>query len=138
MFSVMFILMFTHRLIPAPIRELEESIMPGAVAAKLDSIKEKTGIRGRQVADLVGTTPQTVSRWQQGRVDPQPSHLNRLLTLEWLASELSEFYEPGDAKVWLFSRNRLLHGATPAQLIQEDKTDEVLAVIEQLKTGAYV
>ena len=70
MFIVMFILMFTHRLIPAPIRELEESIMPGAVAAKLDSIKEKTGIRGRQVADLVGTTPQTVSRWQQGRVDP--------------------------------------------------------------------
>ena len=112
--------------------------MPGAVAAKLESIKDKTGIRGRQVADLVGTTPQTVSRWQQGRVDPQPSHLSRLLTLEWISSELSEFYEPGDAKVWLFSRNRLLHGATPAELIQEDKIDEVLAVIEQLKTGAYV
>jgi transcriptional regulator with XRE-family HTH domain len=112
--------------------------MPGAVAAKLESIKDKTGIRGRQVADLVGTTPQTVSRWQQGRVDPQPSHLIRLLTLEWISSELSEFYEPGDAKVWLFSRNRLLHGATPAELIQEDKIDEVLAVIEQLKTGAYV
>jgi transcriptional regulator with XRE-family HTH domain len=112
--------------------------MTGAVAAKLESIKEKTGIRGNQVAELVGTTPQTVSRWQQGRVDPQPNHLNRLLTLEWLASEISEFYEPDDAKVWLFSRNRLLHGATPAQLIQEDKIDDVLAVIEQLKTGAYV
>jgi transcriptional regulator with XRE-family HTH domain len=112
--------------------------MPGAVAAKLESIKEKTGIRGRQVAHLVGTTPQTVSRWQQGRVDPQPSHLSRLLTLEWLASEIAEFYEPGDAKVWLFSRNRLLHGATPAELIKEDKIDEVLEVIEQLKTSAYV
>jgi transcriptional regulator with XRE-family HTH domain len=112
--------------------------MPGAVAAKLDSIKEKTGIRGRQVAELVGATPQTVSRWQQGRVDPRPSHLNRLLTLEWLASEISEFYEPGDAKLWLFSRNRGLHGSTPAELIQHDKIDEVLAVIEQLKTGAYV
>ncbi len=112
--------------------------MTGAVAAKLESIKEKTGIRGNQVAELVGTTPQTVSRWQQGRVDPQPNHLNRLLTLEWLASEISEFYEPDDARVWLFSRNRLLHGATPAQLIQEDRIDDVLAVIEQLKTGAYV
>jgi transcriptional regulator with XRE-family HTH domain len=112
--------------------------MAGAIAAKLQSIKDKTGIGGRQVADLVGTTPQTVSRWQQGRVDPQPTHLNRLLTLEWLASEISEFYEPGDAKVWLFSRNRLLHGATPAELIQKNKIDDVLAVIEQLKTGAYV
>jgi transcriptional regulator with XRE-family HTH domain len=112
--------------------------MAGAVAVKLQSIKDKTGIRGREVADLLGATPQTVSRWQQGRVEPQSAHLNRLLTLEWLASEISEFYEPGDAKVWLFSRNRLLHGATPAQLIQEDRIDDVLAVIEQLKTGAYV
>jgi transcriptional regulator with XRE-family HTH domain len=138
MFSVMFILLFTHMLIQATVRELEENPVPGAIAGKLESIKEKTGIRGRQVAELVGATPQTVSRWQQGRVDPQPSHLSRLLTLEWLASELSEFYEPGEARVWLFSRNRLLHGATPAQLIAEDRTDEVLAVIEQLKTGAYV
>jgi transcriptional regulator with XRE-family HTH domain len=112
--------------------------MPGAVAAKLQSIKDKTGIKGREVADLVGTTPQTVSRWQQGRVDPQQAHLQRLLTLEWLASEISEFYEPDAAKLWLFSRNRLLHGVSPAQLIQEDKIDDVLAVIEQLKTGAFV
>lgn len=112
--------------------------MPGAVAAKLDSIKDKAGIRGREVANLVGATPQTVSRWQQGRVDPQPSHLSRLLTLEWLASELAEFYEPDDARVWLFSRHRLLQGATPAERIQEDRIDEVLALIEQLKTGAYV
>ena len=112
--------------------------MPGAVAIKLQSIKDKAGIGGRQVAQLVGTTPQTVSRWQHGRVDPRQANLQRLLTLEWLASELAEFYEPGDARVWLFSRNRLLHGATPAHLIQEDRIDDVLAVIEQLKTGAYV
>ena len=112
--------------------------MPGAVAAKLNSIKDKAGIRGREVAHLVGATPQTVSRWQQGRVDPQPSHLSRLLTLEWLASELTEFYEPDDARVWLFSRHRLLQGATPAERIQEDRIDEALALIEQLKTGAYV
>jgi transcriptional regulator with XRE-family HTH domain len=112
--------------------------MPGAVAAKLDSIKDKAGIRGREVADLVGATPQTVSRWQQGRVDPQPSHLQRLLTLEWLASELAEFYAPDDARLWLFSRHRLLGGATPAQLIQEGRVDEVLTLIDQIKSGAFV
>ena len=112
--------------------------MAGAVAAKLDSIKDKAGIRGREVADLVGATPQTVSRWRQGRVDPQPDHLNRLLTLEWLASELAQFYEPDDARLWLYSRHRLLQGASPAERIEQGKIDDVLAIIEQLKSGAYV
>ena len=112
--------------------------MAGAVAARLDVIKEKAGIRGRELALMVGATPQTVSRWQQGRVDPQPDHLQRILMLEWLASELAEFYEPGDARLWLFSRHKLLDGATPLQLIQEGRIDDVLVVIEQLKSGAYV
>lgn len=112
--------------------------MAGAVAARLDSIKDKTRIRSHEVADLVGATPQTVSRWRQGHVEPQPSHLNRLLSLEWLASELAEFYSPEDARVWLFSKHRLLDGRAPVDLIQEGRIDDVLAVIEQLKTGAYV
>jgi transcriptional regulator with XRE-family HTH domain len=85
-------------------------MMAGAVAARLDVIKEKAGIRGRELALMVGATPQTVSRWQQGRVDPQPDHLQRIL----------------------------LDGATPLQLIQDGRIDDVLAVIEQLKSGAYV
>ena len=112
--------------------------MAGAVAARLDVIKDKAGIRSRELALLVGATPQTVSRWQQGHVDPQPNHLQRILTLEWLASELAEFYEPADARLWLFSRHKLLGGASPVQLIQQGRIDDVLAVIEQLKSGAYV
>lgn len=112
--------------------------MSGALASKLDSIKDKTGIRSREVADLVGTTPQTVSRWQQGRVDPQPSHLQRLLTLEWLASELADLYGPADARLWLYSRHRLLGGVRPADLIQQSRVDEVLALIDQMKSGAFV
>lgn len=112
--------------------------MAGAVAARLDSIKNKAGIRSRELALLVGATPQTVSRWQQGRVDPQPAHLERLLTLEWLASELAEFYDPDDARLWLFSRHRLLHGETPVQVIQQGRIDDVLTLIEQLRSGAYI
>ena len=112
--------------------------MPGAVAARLELIKAKAGIRGRDVATLVGATPQTVSRWQQGRVDPQPAHLGRLLALEWLTSELADLYDPVSARLWLFSRHRLLGGATPAERIEQDHIDDVLTIIEQLKTGAYV
>jgi transcriptional regulator with XRE-family HTH domain len=112
--------------------------MASALANRLDSIKHRAGIKSRDVAQLMDTTPETVSRWQQGRAEPQPDRLQRLLTLEWLVTELAEFYAPDEAKLWLFSPHRLLGGTTPAARIHEGKLEDVLRVIEQLKTGAYV
>lgn len=111
---------------------------PRGVAARLDAIRTRAGVRSREVADLLGTTPRTVSRWRSGKVEPQPSHLSRLLYLEWLAEQLSELYEPQEARLWLFSPHPLLRGARPADLIQEDRINDVLEVIAQLRDGAYV
>lgn len=112
--------------------------MTSAVAHRLDSIKERAGVRSREIAELLDTTPQTISRWQQGRVDPQPVKLHQLLALEWLVTQLAEFYEPDDARLWLYSRHKLLAGRRPAELIAEGDIDSVLAVIDQLRDGAYV
>lgn len=112
--------------------------MTSAVAHRLDSIKDRAGVRSREIAELLGTTPQTVSRWQQGRVDPQPAKLNQLLTLEWLATQLAEFYEPDEARLWLYSPHKLLAGKRPAELIAQGDADSVLALIDQLRDGAYV
>ncbi|SDF19571.1 Protein of unknown function [Blastococcus aurantiacus] len=112
--------------------------MPGAVADRLDSIKQHAGIRGREIAQLLDTTPQTVSRWQQGHVDPQPSKLQNLLTLEWLTDQLAEFFPPDQARLWLFAPHRLLGGDTPAARIQQGKHQDVLALIDQLRDGAFV
>lgn len=112
--------------------------MSSAVAARLDSIKENAGVRSREIAQLLRTTPQTVSRWQQGRVDPQPDKLQELLTLEWLSTQLHEFYEPDEARLWLFAPHRLLAGQTPANRIQQGKAGDVLALIDQLRDGAFI
>jgi transcriptional regulator with XRE-family HTH domain len=112
--------------------------LAGAVATRLDSINAKAGIRNREVAEMVGATPQTISRWRQGHVEPHPTHLKRLLTLEWLTSELAEFYDRDEARLWIFTPHRLLRGETPARRIQDGRIDDVLELIEQLKTGAYV
>lgn len=112
--------------------------MASAVAARLDSIKANAGVQSREIAQLLDTTPQTISRWQQGHVDPHAAKLQQLLTLEWLTDQLREFYEPDEARLWLFSRHRLLGGETPADRIQSGHADEVLALIDQLRDGAYV
>ena len=112
--------------------------MSSAIASRLDTIKGLAGIKGREMAQLLDTTPETVSRWRGGKVEPQPERLKRLLLLEWLVTELSEFYPPEEARLWLLSPHALLGGDRPADRIQKGKLDDVLAVIEQLKTGAFV
>jgi hypothetical protein len=38
----------------------------------------------------------------------------------------------------VFARQKLLNGATPAELIQKGNTASVIAVINQLRDGVYV
>lgn len=108
------------------------------VAQRLESIHQRAGISYRDVAQLMNTTPETVSRWRSGRVDPQPTKLKKLATLAWLVEELSEIYAPGDAKLWLFTPQRRLQGATPAARIEQDRLEDVLAIISQLQDGAFI
>lgn len=109
-----------------------------ALATRLDRIQNLGGITGREIAQLLNTTPQTVSRWRQGRVSPQPDALERLLKLDWLADQLSAVYTPEEAKLWLFSHHPELDGARPADRIADEHVDEVLAIIDRLQSGAYI
>jgi transcriptional regulator with XRE-family HTH domain len=112
--------------------------MAASLAEKLENIKNLGGINNRDVAELLDTTQETVSRWINGRVDPQRERLQRLLQLEFFLNELAEFYDPKEARLWLLSPNRLLGGATPADRIKEGRTEDVFALLEQLRSGAYI
>lgn len=112
--------------------------MASAVAERLESIQTRGGIKARDVAQLLDTSPQTVSRWQTGKAEPQTDGLKRLLLLEYLIGELAEFYDPQEARMWLFAPHRLLHGDTPADRIQRGQPEDVQALIAQIRDGAFV
>lgn len=112
--------------------------MAGALSNRIEAIEKQGGISGRDVAQLLNTSPETVSRWKKGKVSPHTDRLQLLLSLEWLVSEMSELYPPEEAKLWLFSHHKLLGGDRPADRIQSGKIGDVLAIIDQLKTGAYI
>jgi transcriptional regulator with XRE-family HTH domain len=107
-----------------------------AVATRLERI-QKSGIKARDVAQLLGTRPETVSRWRTGRVDPQPEKLHRLLALEYIWGELVELFGAEEGRLWLFAPHRLLAGATPASRIESGQTDDVLTLIAQLRDGTF-
>jgi transcriptional regulator with XRE-family HTH domain len=109
-----------------------------SIAHNLELIHDKAGISYRDVAQLMNTTAETVSRWRSGRVDPHPKKFKKLATLAWLVEELAEFYDSREARLWLFTPQRALGGVRPADLIERDRLEDVLALIRQLQQGAFV
>src|SRR5947209_18933090 len=96
-----------------------------AIARKLESLRVKGAMRHIEVANLLGTRPETVSRWNQGRAYPHANTEKTLLELEFIVDQLSDFYKPNEARLWIFSPQKHLGGTSPAELIREGRIDEV-------------
>ena len=108
------------------------------IARKIEAIERKGALLAVDIANVVGARPETVSRWNQGKAFPQPDKEKLLLDLEYVVDQLSDLYGPTEARLWLFGRQKLLGGQTPAALIQAGRTDDVLRVIGQLRDGIYI
>ena len=111
---------------------------PRSLAEKLEEIQNKSGLRMHDIAQLLDTNTETVSQWQKGNSQPRQRLLERLLVLTWLVTHLASLYEPRETRKWLYASHPLLEGETPASRIQKDRADDVLALIDQLMSGAFV
>lgn len=111
--------------------------MSSAVARKLETLCTKGAMRHSEVADLLGAKPEAVSNWNQGRAYPTPGTEKTLLELEYIIDQLSDFYEPADARLWLFSPQALLSGSSPADLIRAGRIDDVLRLVAQLRESVH-
>jgi len=112
--------------------------MSNAIARKIGSIEQKGGMRSVDVANILGTRPETVSRWNQGKAFPRGETERALLDLEYIVDQLSDFYEPLEARVWLYSRQRLLDGETPVSLIQQGNTEAVMQILDELRDSVFL
>ncbi len=108
------------------------------IARKLESLQEKGAIRSVDVANVLQIRPETVSRWNQGKAFPRPDAERTLLDLAYVVEQLADLYEPDEARLWLFSRQKLLNGEVPADLIQQHRTDDVIRLIQRLLEGVYI
>jgi hypothetical protein len=108
------------------------------IARKLESLQKKGSIKSVDVANVLQIRPETVSRWNQGKAFPQPEAERALLDLEYVVDQLADLYEPDEARLWLFARQKLLNGEIPAELIRQGRTDEALKIIRQILDGVYV
>ena len=112
--------------------------MSSVIIRKLESLRQAGAMNNADVANILGTTPATVSRWNNGKASPQRSKELLLVDLEYIVERLKELYTPEEARLWLFARHRLLNDRRPADLIQAGDIEPVLAVIGQLSDLVYV
>lgn len=109
-----------------------------AVSQLVADLKEYGGLKGRDIANILGVSPPTVTRWSQGEASPTIDKQTAMAQLRWVAQRLSDFYEPDEARLWLQSPHPQLQSARPYDLIVEGRTPEVLEIIERLDSGVYL
>ncbi len=111
---------------------------PNAIGRMLQVIEEKAALSGVDVANVLDTNVATVSRWRTGKAFPQPKHEELLLQLEYIAEQLSDIYEPKEARLWLYRPQKLLNGDRPADLLSKGLYKDVLAALNQIRDDVYL
>ncbi len=109
-----------------------------AVSRLVAGLREYGGLKGRDIANIVGVSPPTVSRWSKGDGSPTIDKQTIIAELRWVAERLSDFYYPDEVRLWIQSPHPQLDGRRPYDLINEGRTGEVLEVIERLDSGVYL
>lgn len=120
------------------LRRTEGNDMSTAVARILDDLRSRGGLQGKDIANIVDVSTATVSRWSHGNGSPNLRTQTVIADLRYVVDRLSDFYTADETRLWLHSRHVLLNNERAIDLINADRTQEVLAVIERLDAGAYV
>lgn len=108
------------------------------LAGRLRRAASATALDQVDVAKLMGSDPRTVARWLSSQATPRSATRKRLLETIVVLESLSSVVRPEVAHDWLFTPNRLLDFAKPADLLQEGEWRRVLGLVEALADGVFV
>lgn len=112
--------------------------MQGVVTRFLDNLQTSGGLSGSDIANVVDVSKATVSRWRTGQFKPQPQHEVIIAALFYVVDRLHEYYSSEEVRTWLYARHPQLNGERAIDLIHDNRTIEVLKVIDRLDNDVFV
>ncbi len=112
--------------------------MQSIVVRYIEELERIGGLKGTDIANITSVSKATVSRWKSGDIKPQPRNELVLSDLYYVVGRLQEFYEPDEIRTWLYARHPQLNGERAIDLIHQDRTVEVLAILDRLVKDVYV
>ena len=104
----------------------------------LAGLQETGGLKGTDIANFTGVSKATVSRWGSGEKSPDPHTQLILSDLSCVVMRLAEFYGHEEVRAWLYARHPQLDGARAVDLIHDERTEEVIAILDRLDADAYL
>ena len=96
------------------------------------------GLKGTDIANFTGVSKATVSRWSSGRKSPHPKTQLIMSDLSYVVMRLSEYYSQEEVRAWLYARHPQLEGRRAIDLIQDERTEEVISILDRLDADAYL
>lgn len=109
-----------------------------AVPRFLDELSTLGGLKGTDIANITDVSKATVSRWKAGDIKPQPKNELILSDLHYVVGRLQEFYGADEIRTWLYARHPQLSGERAIDLIHDDRTLDVLKVIDRLENEVFL
>lgn len=104
----------------------------------LERLQEAGGLKGTDIANFTDVSKATVSRWRNGQKSPHPKKQLIMSDLSYVVMRLGEYYSQGEVRAWLYARHPQLDGERTINLIQDERTEEVLAILDRLDADAYL
>lgn len=100
--------------------------------------REWMGLSDSEIARATGVHRRTVQRWVHGGAAPRTLAADKMEQLREMLHMLKVvFGKPSAALEWLYSPVPMFRGRTPISVINDDRPEEVLAVLAGLASGAH-
>jgi uncharacterized protein (DUF2384 family) len=109
-----------------------------AVARYIDGLQADGGLKGTDIANFADVSSATVHRWRAGSHLPKPDVQLLLARLHYVVNRLDDYYTPEEVRIWLYSAHPQLNGQRAIDLIVEDRTAAVIAILDRLDAEAYL
>ncbi|WP_439573401.1 antitoxin Xre/MbcA/ParS toxin-binding domain-containing protein [Phreatobacter sp.] len=114
------------------------SVMLAAVPRFLEEIGRFGGLKGTDIANITDVSKATVSRWKSGDIKPIPRNELILSDLHYVVARLQTYYSPDEVRTWLHARHPQLNGERAIDLINQERTIDVLKVIDRLDNDVFL
>lgn len=114
------------------------SVAPKPVVQLLHGLQQTGGLKGTDIANFTDVSKATVSRWTNSQKSPHPRTQLILSDLHYVVMRLSEYYSAEEVRAWLYARHPQLEGARAIDLIHENRSEEVLNVLDRLDADVYL
>ena len=114
------------------------AVKPSPVVHFISGLQKEGGLKGTDIANFTEVSKATVSRWTNGQKKPHAKTQLILSDLHYIVMRLSTYYTPEEIRAWLYARHPQLEGQRAIDLIHDDKSEDVVSILDRLDADAYL